>query len=123
MIETARKISRLAVVVIVGALFAAACSSGASDAEFVAACMNEGEDAASQALDKELGITREAFCKCGAPIARASLSADGYRAMILDMQGKREEAAAISAKMSESEQQVALGLLGSMVEKCGVAAK
>ena len=43
--------------------------------------------------------------------------------MILDMQGKREEASNITAKMSESEQQAAMMVLGEMLEKCGGAAK
>lgn len=119
---------RLAMAVVLTALFTAcgggpSGSSGSSDSEFVAACMKEGESAASQMLDKELGVTRDAYCKCGAPIARSSLSADGHRAMILDMQGKREEARSITSKMSESEQQAALEVLGKMMEKCGGAAK
>jgi hypothetical protein len=74
-------------------------------------------------LDKELGISREEFCKCGAPIAKSSLSSDGYRAMILEMQGKGEEARTITAKMSESEQRASLEVLGTMLEKCGLPAK
>jgi hypothetical protein len=85
--------------------------------------MNEGQGLASQMLDAELGVTRDAFCKCGAGVARSSLSSDGYRAMILDMQGKREEARVITSKMSESEQQAGLMVLGEMLEKCGGAAK
>jgi len=115
-------LSCLAMVLVVAALFTA-CSAGPSDSEFVAACMNEGQGAASQLLDKELGVTRDAFCKCGAPIARSSLSSDGHRAMILDMQGKREEARSITSKMSDSEQEAALKVLGDMLEKCGGAAK
>jgi len=122
MVENPGNMSRLARVVVVGALFTA-CSGGPSDAEFVAACINEGQAAASQLLDKELGVTREAFCTCGAPIAKSSLSSDGYRAMILDMQGKREEARNITSKMGESEQQASLEVLGTMLEKCGGAAK
>ena len=122
MVEELRNMSRLAMAVVMGALFTA-CNGGPSDSEFVAACMNEGQGAASQMLDKELGVTRDAFCKCGAPVAKSSLSSDGYRAMILDMQGKREEARSITSKMSESEQQAALNVLGEMLEKCGGAAK
>lgn len=120
MIEALGNMSRVALVIVVGALFTA-CSGGPGDAEFVAACMNEGQGAASQMLDEELGVTRDAFCKCGAPVAKSSLSSDGYRAMILDMQGKREEARSITAKMSESEQEAALKVLGEMLEKCGAA--
>jgi hypothetical protein len=116
---------RLAVTVVVAALFTACGGgpSGSSDSEFVAACMKEGEAGASQMLDKELGVTRDAFCKCGAPIAKSSLSADGYRAMILDMQGKREEASSITAKMSESEQMASVEVLGKLMEKCGGGAQ
>jgi hypothetical protein len=122
MVVQLRNTWRLALVVAMGALFMA-CNAGPSDSEFVAACMTEGQGVASQMLDKELGVTRDAFCKCGAPIAKASLSSDGYQAMILDMAGKREEARALSSKMSESEQQAALEVLGTMLEKCGGAAQ
>ena len=103
--------------VIAGALLTS-CGSGPSESKFVTACMTEGRAGASQMLDKELGISREAFCKCGAPVAKASLSADGYRAMILDMEGKGEEARAITAKMSEAEQQASLEVRGQMLERC-----
>ena len=85
--------------------------------------MTEGQGAASQLLDKELGVTRDAFCKRGAPIARASLSSHGHGAMILDMQGKREEARSITSKMNESDRQAALKVLGDTLEKCAGAAK
>jgi hypothetical protein len=85
--------------------------------------MNEGQAPASQMLDKEMGVTRDAFCKCGAGVAKSSLSSDGYRAMILDMQGKKEEAGIITSKMSASEQQAAMMVLGEMMEKCAGAAK
>ena len=111
---------RVAMAVVLGALLTA-CSSGPGDSEFVAACMNEGQGGASQMLDRELGVTRDAFCKCGAPVAKASLSSDGYRAMILDMQGKREEASSLTSKMSESEQQASLEVLGKMLEQCAGA--
>ena len=39
------------------------------------------------------------------------------------MQGKREEARSITSKMSDSEQEAALKVLGDMLEKCGGAAK
>ena len=115
--------SRFAMAVVLGALLTACGGGGPSDSEFVAACMNEGQGAASQMLDRELGVTRDAFCTCGAPVARASLSWDGYRAMILDMQGKREEASSITSKMSESEQQAALEVIGKMLEQCAGGAK
>ena len=122
MVEELGNLSRLAMAIVVGVLFTA-CSGGPSESEFVAACMSEGQGVASQMLDEEMGVTRDAFCRCGAPVAKSSLSSDGYRAMILDMQGKRAEASSITSKMSESEQQAALEVLGEMLEKCGGAEK
>ena len=121
MVEELGYMSRLAMAVVVGAL-SAACSGGPKDSEFVAACTNEGQGLASQMLDRESGITRDAFCECGAEVARSSLSSDGYRAMILDMQGKKEEAQNITSKMSDSEQEAAMMVVGEMLQKCAGAA-
>lgn len=104
---------------IVSVALLTACGSGPSKAEFVEACLQEGRSAASQMLDKELGVTRQAFCECGEPIARKSLSADGYRAMVLKMGGKNEEAQAITSKMNETEQMASIEVLGKMMEGCG----
>ena len=105
-------------VVAASVLIAACGGGGPSDTEFVEACLKEGQSAASQALDKELGVSRETFCKCGADVAKSSLSAEGYRAMVLEMQGKREEAASITSKMSEAEQEASVNAAGVMLEKC-----
>ena len=121
MVEELGNMSRLAIAAVVGALFAA-CSGGPSDSEFVAACQNEGQGLASQMLDRESGVTRDAFCECGAGVARSSLSSDGYRAMILDMQGKKQEAQDITSKMSDSEQEAAMMVVGKMLEQCAGAA-
>jgi hypothetical protein len=110
--------SCLGAVLVAGALLTA-CSRGPSDTEFVEACLQEGQGTASQMLDKELGVTREAFCECGEPIARSSLSTDGYRAMVLDMQGKSEEARALTSTMNDAEQMAAIEVLGKMLEQCG----
>jgi hypothetical protein len=82
-----------------------ACGGGPSQSEFVSACLAEGQNAVNAAFTRELGVEREAFCGCAGEKVRSSLSADGQRAMILEMQGKSQEAAEISSKMSESEQQ------------------
>ena len=75
------------------------------EAEFVAACLKEGErSVANKALRKEMGVKGDEFCKCVAKEARTNLSADAQRAMILDMQGKKQEAQAISSKMSDADQ-------------------
>ena len=103
-----------------GALFIA-CGGGPSETEFVEACVKEGQSGASQLLDRELGVSREAFCKCGADVAKSSLSADGYQAMVLDMQGKDEEAAAITSKMGENDQLAAVKVAADMLEVCSQA--
>lgn len=108
------------VTVVILAALLAACEGGAGDQEFVAACLEEGErgGAANKLLDKELGITREASCKCAEKEARSTLSKDAYRAMVLEMAGKGDDARAISSKMSESQQMSFITGVGAVFEKC-----
>ena len=95
-------ISRMSVLLL-GALIAA-CGSGPSDSEFETACLTEGRRGANQMMRREMGVKDEAFCKCVTKESRSQLSADGRKAMMLDMQGKQQEARAIASKLSESEQ-------------------
>lgn len=90
-------------IVVVCALVAA-CDSGPSDAEFVTACLSEGARGANKAMRREMGVAGEAFCKCLAKESRSQFSAEGRRAMLLDMAGRPQEAQAITAKMSEADQ-------------------
>jgi hypothetical protein len=90
-------------VVILAALFAA-CDAGPSEADFIEACLWEGRQGANKALRREMGVKSDDFCKCAAAGARSSLSADARQAMILDMQGKSQEARQISSKMTDAEQ-------------------
>ena len=104
--------------VILAALLVA-CDSGPSEAEFVAACLKEGErSVANKALRKEAGVKGDAFCKCAAKEARTNLSADAQRAMILDMQGKKQEAGAISSKMSDADQMAFMQGATTIFGKC-----
>lgn len=98
-----------------------ACSGGPSESEFVSACLKEGGNVASKRLDREMGVNRDTFCKCAAKEAKTILSADAQRAMILDMQGKKQEASAISSKMSESEQMAFMKGGMEVFEKCAGA--
>lgn len=96
-----------------------ACDSGPSEAEFVAACLKEGErSVANKALRKEMGVKGDEFCKCVAREARTNLSADAQRAMILDMQGKKQEASAISSKMSDADQMAFMKGAATIFGKC-----
>jgi hypothetical protein len=104
--------------VVIMSLLLAACDSGPSDAEFVTACLKEGENVASKMLDGEMGINREVMCKCAAKEARSSFSPDGYRAVILDMEGNKQEASAITSKMSEAEQMAVVKGSSELFEKC-----
>jgi hypothetical protein len=104
-------------IVIVGALIAA-CDGGPSDSEFETACLKEGERGANKAMRMEMGVKSEAFCKCLTKESRSQLSADGRRAVMLDMQGRKQDASAISAKMSEPEQMAFMKGGMAVVEKC-----
>lgn len=67
----------------------AACGKAPNTAEFVSAC------AKTQATQK--------MCECAAKEAASKLSPELFDAMVYDMQGKRQELAAISDKMSFDE--------------------
>ena len=103
---------------VITAAMLAACSGSPGESEFIAACMKEGESVVNQRRDKQMGVDRSAFCKCATQEAKATLSADGQRATMLSMQGKKEEARAITAKMSGTEQEAHLMAGVSVMKKC-----
>ena len=110
---------RYQMAIVILATLIAACDSGPSDADFVAACLVEGERGANKAMRREMGVkSGEEFCKCGAAAARTSLSSDLRRAMILNMQGKKQEASAITAKMSDADKMAAMESTMSIFGKC-----
>ncbi len=94
-----------------------ACDAGPSESEYLAVCVKEGQSAANQRLSKAMGINRDTFCKCAAREAKA-LSADGKRWMMLNMQGKKEEARALQAKLSDSAQEELMKAGLEVVGKC-----
>ena len=104
--------------VLVAALLAA-CDSGPSQAEFLSVCLKEGQTRVNQAISRQMGIDRDSYCKCAAKEARATVSGDGYRWMMLNMENKKQEARALQAKMSDSEQE---GLLKAGLEVFGKCA-
>ena len=96
-------INRLTIVALAAVL--AACDGGPSNSEMKTACLAEGSKAgANKMMRKEMGIDNEAFCDCVAKEANSKLSAEGRQAMVLDMQGKAQEARKISSKMNDAEQ-------------------
>lgn len=104
-----------AALVAVLAAVLAACDGGPSDSELQTACLAEGQAGVNKAMRKEMGIAGDAFCKCVAREARARISAEGRQAMLLDMQGKAQEARKVSMKMNDAEQKAFMeGGLGVM---------
>ena len=69
--------------------FLAACGGGLGDADFIEACMRSSSPQ---------GAT-QAMCQCGAREARATLDPKLFDAMVLDMQGKKQEAEALVSDM------------------------
>ncbi len=67
----------------------AGCGKAPNTGEFVQACVK------TQATQK--------MCECAAKEAASKLSPDLFTAMVYDMQGKRQELAVISDKMSFDE--------------------
>jgi hypothetical protein len=120
MTKQAENVISLGTIAVMTALIGA-CSGAPGESEFVTACLEEGQRGVNQAFSREMGINRETFCKCAAQEARATLSADAQRAMILDMQGKKQEAGEISSKMSESEQMAFMKGVAEVFEKCAEA--
>ena len=85
-----RHTARLAIIATAGAATVlAACGKAPNTAEFVSACVK------TQATQK--------MCECAAQEAASKLSPDLFDAMVFDMQGKRQELAVISDKMSFDE--------------------
>lgn len=115
--QTKSILCNVTAVIMVGLL--TACDlMGPSEGEFVQACLEEGKRNANKRFSDEMGVNREAACKCAASEAKSSVSPDGYRAMILNMQGKKQEASMITSKMSEGEQMAVLKAGLEMFGKC-----
>jgi hypothetical protein len=95
-----------------------ACDSGPSETEFAAACVQEGQRGINKAMSREMGIDRGSFCRCTAREAKAVASPDGYRWMMLDMAGKRQDAAALHAKLSEEERMAVAKAGLTVLGKC-----
>lgn len=71
-------------------LLLSACGSGPSEAEYVQACVKSP-------------LATEKSCQCAARESRSSLPAHVYTAIVLDMQGKKQESEAILGKLNFDE--------------------
>lgn len=101
------------------ALLLTACDSGPSDADFVATCLKEGQRGANKAMTRALGVERDKFCECGAKASRAAMSEQGRRLMVWRMAGdKRQEIAALQAKMTDAEKMDVMGAGLEIFGKC-----
>ncbi len=101
----------------VASLLLSACDSGPSEADYVQACLKEG--GANNVAMTGRGMDREKVCKCSASAAKSALSADGYRLLVMEMQGKRQEVAALQAKVSDAEK---MGVMQAILESLGKCA-
>ena len=66
----------------------AACDSGPSESEYLAVCLKEGQTRVNQAITKQMGVDRDAYCKCAAKEVQAAVSPEGRRWMVLYMENK-----------------------------------
>ena len=103
---------------LVAATLFAACDNGPSESEFLAACQQEGQRGANRAMSQALGVERDAYCKCAAGAAKSTLSPEGYSLMVFEMQGKRQEVAALQAKMNNSEKMAVMQAAFEVLGKC-----
>ena len=101
---------------IVGAITTlAACSSGPSDGEFVQACMNQRGPQMVKVTDD--------MCQCAATFARKNFDPKLRQALVLDMQGRKQESKALVEGMSfEARGEFAMKQFGMVGQCIGEAA-
>ena len=119
MIEQSMKSLRRAPLVIIATLLAG-CGGG-GEGEFVKACMSESGGMGGEMFQREMGMKKEDFCKCGARTAKSTLSGKAFHAMVLDMQGKKQEAYEITSKMDSAEQHALFMGMGKVFQDCAGA--
>lgn len=72
---------------------------GGDEGAFVKACMSEGSGARMMG-----GGNQEEFCKCSAHTAKSNMSGKAFHALVLQSQGKQQEANDIMTKLDQGEQ-------------------
>ena len=92
------------------ALTLTACSAGPGDGEFVQACLNQP--------GPQLVKVTESMCKCAANFAHENFDPKLRQALVLNMQGRKQESEALVEGMSfEDRAQFAMKQFG-MVGAC-----
>jgi hypothetical protein len=86
------------------------CGGGPSTGEFVAACL---ESSTFQEVTEDM-------CECAADVARSSFPDHVYTAMVYDMQGRKQEAAALTEKMTTEEQMGMMEGSAKIIGQCFV---
>jgi hypothetical protein len=100
-----------------------ACDSGPSESEYLAVCLKEGQTRVNQAITKQMGVDRDAYCKCAAKEVQTAVSPEGRRWMMFNMENKKEEARALQAKFSDKEQQGLMAAALQVFGKCAPGAR
>ena len=108
---------------LVAATLVAACDSGPSESEYLAVCLKEGQTRANQAITKQMGVDRDAYCKCAAKEVQTTVSPEGRRWMMFNMENKKEEARALQAKLSDKEQEGLMKAGFEVFGKCAPGAR
>lgn len=100
-----------------------ACGSGPSESEYLAVCLKEGQTRVNQAITKQMGVDRDAYCKCAAKEVQTTVSPEGRRWMMFNMENKKQEARALKAKFSDKEQQGLMAAALQVFGKCAPGAR
>ena len=108
---------------VVVATLLAACNSGPSESEYLAVCLKEGQIRANQMLTRQMGVDRDAYCKCAAKEVQTTVSPEGRRWMMFNMENKKQEAQALQAKFSDKEQQGLMAAALQVFGKCAPGAR
>lgn len=108
---------------LVAATLFAACDSGPSESEYLAVCLKEGQTRTNQMISRQMGVDRDAYCKCAAREVQAAVSPEGRRWMMLNMENKKQEAQALQAKLSDKEQEGLMKVALEVFGKCAPGAR
>ena len=88
-------LTRIVYVLVVASAGLGGCGGGINDGEFVQACMNQ--------QGVQMVKMTEEMCQCAAKYSRENLDPKLQKAMVLNMQGKKQESEALVEGMSFDE--------------------